>query len=71
MVFILDPIVHETKVSRADLLGDLKKMKKRGAYLEVGGQCWCVWDEMQKANRLPRPMRFRWNVASWSMWMIP
>jgi hypothetical protein len=40
MVFILDPIVHETKVSRADLLGDLKKMKKRGAYLEVGGQCW-------------------------------
>jgi hypothetical protein len=38
----LEPIVHEIKVSRADLLGDLKKMEKRGAYLEVGGQCWYV-----------------------------
>ncbi len=38
----LEPIVHEIKVSRADLLGDLKKMEKRSAYLEVGGQCWYV-----------------------------
>jgi hypothetical protein len=35
-------IVHEIKVSRADLLGDLKKLEKRSAYLEVGGQCWYV-----------------------------
>jgi hypothetical protein len=38
----LEPIVHEIKVSRADLLGDLKKIEKRSAYLEVGGQCWYV-----------------------------
>jgi hypothetical protein len=38
----LEPSVHEIKVRRADLLGDLKKMEKRGAYLEVGGQCWYV-----------------------------
>jgi hypothetical protein len=38
----LEPIVHEIKVSRADLLGDLKKLEKRSAYLEVGGQCWYV-----------------------------
>lgn len=34
--------MHEIKVSRADLLGDLKRPEKREAYLDVGGQCWYV-----------------------------
>lgn len=38
----LEPVVHEIKVSRADLLGDLKQPEKRQAYLDVGGQCWYV-----------------------------
>jgi hypothetical protein len=38
----LDPIVHEIKVSRADLLSDLKRKDKRDSYLGVGGQCWYV-----------------------------
>jgi hypothetical protein len=38
----LEPIVHEIKVSRADLLGDLKRLDKRNAYLDVGGQRWYV-----------------------------
>ena len=38
----LEPIVHEIKVSRADLLGDLKSKDKRDNYLEVSGQCWYV-----------------------------
>jgi hypothetical protein len=38
----LEPIVHEIKVSRADLLGDLKLIDKRSAYLDIGGQCWYV-----------------------------
>jgi hypothetical protein len=38
----LEPIVHEIKVSRADLLGDLKLIDKRNAYLDIGGQCWYV-----------------------------
>ena len=38
----LEPIVHEIKVSRADLLGDLKCKDKRDSYLDVGGQCWYV-----------------------------
>ncbi|MDB5932326.1 MAG: hypothetical protein JWR60_4033, partial [Polaromonas sp.] len=38
----LDPIVHEIKVSRADLLGDLRLPDKRGAYLGLGGECWYV-----------------------------
>ncbi len=38
----LEPIVHEIKVSRADLLGDLKSQDKRDSYLDVGGQCWYV-----------------------------
>ncbi|MDB5870019.1 MAG: hypothetical protein JWP96_2351 [Polaromonas sp.] len=38
----VDPIVHEVKVSRADLLGDLRRPDKRTAYLDLGGECWYV-----------------------------
>lgn len=38
----LEPVVHEIKVSRADLLGDLKKPGKRAAYLGMAGACWYV-----------------------------
>ncbi len=38
----LEPLVHEIKVSRADLLGDLKKPAKRAAYLAMAGACWYV-----------------------------
>ena len=38
----VDPIVHEIKVSRADLLGDLRRPEKRTAYLDLGGECWYV-----------------------------
>lgn len=38
----LEPVVHEIKVSRADLLGDLRVTDKRDSYLDLGGQCWYV-----------------------------
>ncbi len=38
----VDPIVHEIKVVRADLLGDLRRPEKRAAYLDLGGECWYV-----------------------------
>lgn len=38
----LEPVVHEIKVSRSDLLGDLKSKDKRDGYLDAGGQCWYV-----------------------------
>ncbi len=37
----VDPIVHEVKVRRADLLGDLRQSAKRAAYLDLG-ECWYV-----------------------------
>lgn len=37
-----EPIVHEVKVSRADLLGDVRREDKRRAYLDLGGECWYV-----------------------------
>lgn len=37
----VEPIVHEVKVRRADLLGDLRQEAKRGAYLDLGA-CWYV-----------------------------
>jgi hypothetical protein len=38
----LDPVVHEVKVNRADLLSDLRSLNKRAAYLQLGGECWYV-----------------------------
>lgn len=55
----LEPIVHEIKVSRADLLGDVKRPDKRAAYLDLGGQCWYVLGcdrsghPIAKANEIP------------------
>ena len=37
----VDPIVHEVKVRRADLLGDLRQGAKRRAYVDLG-ECWYV-----------------------------
>jgi hypothetical protein len=38
----VEPIVHEIKVQRSDLLGDLRRPEKRAAYLDLGGECWYV-----------------------------
>jgi hypothetical protein len=38
----LEPMVHEVKVRRADLLSDLRQETKRAAYLELSSQCWYV-----------------------------
>jgi len=40
-----EPIVHEVKVLRSDLLADLRRNAKREAYLELGGECWYVIKE--------------------------
>jgi hypothetical protein len=38
----LEPVVHEIKVRRADLLADLRREAKRAAYLQLAGECWYV-----------------------------
>lgn len=38
----LEPIVHEIKFHRSDLLADLRRATKREAYLQIGGECWYV-----------------------------
>jgi len=38
----LEPVVHEVKVRRADLLADLKRAAKGQAYLDMASQCWYV-----------------------------
>lgn len=38
----LEPAIHEIKVSRADLLGELRKPAKSAAYRSLCGQCWFV-----------------------------
>jgi hypothetical protein len=38
----LEPIVHEIKVRRSDLLSDLRREAKRAAYLQLSSECWYV-----------------------------
>src|SRR5207237_10462865 len=50
----LEPVVHEIKVRRADLLGDLKREAKRAAYLQLAGECWYVIHEgIAEADEIP------------------
>ncbi len=49
------PVVHEVKVSRADLLGDLRRPDKRAAYLDLGGECWYVLGRDAKDRPIGSP----------------
>lgn len=51
----LEPVVHEIKVHRSDLLGDLKKPAKRAAYLGMAGACWYVLGEDAKGRPIGAP----------------
>jgi hypothetical protein len=50
----VDPIVHEVKVRRADLLGDLRQPAKRAAYLDLG-ECWYVLGCDAKGRAIAAP----------------
>jgi len=41
----LEPVVHEIKVRRADLLADLRRPAKGEAYRQMAGECWFVLAE--------------------------
>lgn len=50
----LQPVVHEIKVSRADLLSDLRHAVKRESYQWLGSACYYVFPAgMAQANEIP------------------
>jgi len=51
----LEPVVHEIKVSRADLLGDFKKPDKRAAYLAMASQVYYVLGLNSKGTPIAEP----------------
>ena len=51
----VDPVVHEIKVNRSDLLGDLRRPEKRAAYLDLGGECWYVLGHDAKGRCIGEP----------------
>ncbi len=51
----LEPVVHEIKVSRADLLGDLKRPEKRAAYLAMASQVYYVLGLNAKGQVIAEP----------------
>lgn len=49
-----EPVVHEIKVRRADLLADLRRAEKGGAYLALASQCWYVLkDGIAREDEIP------------------
>lgn len=51
---LVEPIAHEIKVSRADLLSDLRRQGKAAAYLALASQCWYVLREgIATADEVP------------------
>jgi hypothetical protein len=52
----LEPVAHEVKVHRADLLADLRRPEKAQAYLHNSSQCWYVLREgIGEADEIPAP----------------
>lgn len=50
----VEPVVHEIKVRRADLLSDLRREAKRAAYLQLSSECWYVIREgIATAEEIP------------------
>ena len=50
----VEPIVHEVKVNRSDLLSDLRRENKRAAYLSLSSECWYVIREgIAQADEIP------------------
>jgi hypothetical protein len=50
----VEPVVHEVKVRRADLLADLRRPAKGAAYRELSSQCWYVLREgIATADEIP------------------
>lgn len=50
----VEPIVHEVKVRRSDLLGDLRQQSKRAAYLDLG-ECWYVLGSDARGRCIAEP----------------
>ena len=50
----VEPIVHEIKVQRSDLLADLRKSAKRAAYLHLG-ECWYVLGQDRRGRAIAQP----------------
>jgi hypothetical protein len=49
-----EPLVHEIKVRRADLLADLRRPSKGAAYAALASQCWYVLAEgLATADEVP------------------
>jgi hypothetical protein len=52
----VEPVVHEIKVHRADLLADLRRRHKGEAYLNLSSHCWYVLRAgIGEAGDVPEP----------------
>lgn len=50
----VEPVVHEIKVRRSDLLADLRQEAKRGAYRDLG-ECWYVLGTDARGRAIGEP----------------
>lgn len=60
----VEPIAHEIKVRRADLLSDLRRPDKARAYLALSSQCWYVVRAgLATLDEIPEPYGVLWAHA--------
>lgn len=61
----VQPAAFEIKVSRADLLGDLRRPAKAAAYLALASQCWYVLDRgIADLDEIPAAFGVLWADES-------
>jgi hypothetical protein len=60
----VEPIVHEVKVRRADLLADLRQEAKRAAYRDLG-ECWYVLGSDARGRAIAEPEEIPGECGVW------
>ena len=61
----VEAAAYEIKVSRADLLGDLRRPAKAAAYLALAGQCWYVLKRgIAQVSEIPPVFGVMWTDES-------
>ena len=64
----VEPIAHEIKVRRADLLADLRRAEKGEAYRWLSSQCWYVLREgIARADEIPEVYGVMFALADGSL----
>lgn len=64
-------VVHEIKVSRADVLGELRKPLKTAAYLQMASELWMVLGTHKQGVPIAKPEEIPTSMGVLQAWPVP